>query len=447
MEIKVSKILEVTNGKLYSGETNFTVSDFSNDTRKIKANDVYVGIKGENFDGSLFYEKAFENGATVALLDKDVEESLKPSDKTIILVDDTRKALADLASWKIDELNIPVIGITGSVGKTSTRDIIYSVVSKKYKAFKTKKNYNNDIGLPMTILSIKDEEIAVLEMGMNHLFEISHLSNIAKPDIAVITHIQPVHIEFLGTIENILKAKMEILEGLKKDGHFIFNNDSVHLREVPKGNLNTISCGINYESDLQAINITEDEFTLKYQGDEIKFKHQNLTLPFIQNILFAVAVGIIHEIPFNEIGEAINDFQLTEGRLEHIELDNNILLVNDAYNACSASMKNAIDYIGKQKGQRKIAIFGNMAELGDYAEELHTEVGKYINENNLDQLFTVGHDAKHIFDHATLINKKHFNNKDELFEILKDFIQPNDAIIIKASNGAKFIDIVDYLTK
>ena len=446
MEFKVSKLIEILNAKLYSGNPEAIVSDFSIDTRTININDVYIGIKGESFDGNLFYETAFNKGASVAILDKSIEANLTKTDKTIILVENTRKALAILASWKIAQLGIPVIGITGSVGKTSTKDMIYSVVSKKYHAFKTDKNFNNDIGLPLSILSIKDEKIAVLEMGMNHLYEISYLSNIAKPDIAIITHILPVHIENLGTIENILKAKLEILEGLKEGGHFIFNNDSSHLRGVNKSHLKTISCGIEQiDSDLQVINVTNNSFTVKYKNEEIVFKHQNLTLPFIQNTLYAIAVGIILEISFEDIEDAISNYELTEGRLEHIGLNDNILLIDDAYNACSASMKNAVDYIVNQSGKRKIAIFGNMRELGDHAKDLHSEVGKYISEEKIDYLLTIGDDAKHIYTNANLTKKRHFEDKESLIASLKDFIEPEDTIIIKASNGEDFKKIIDFL--
>lgn len=443
---KISELAKVCNGEVYSFEKEIEINDFSIDARTIKPGNIFVGIKGENFDGNHFYEEAFEKGASLVILNDSIQDKLKDNNKNIILVKDTRLALAALAESYIKELNIPVIGITGSVGKTSTRDIIYSVVSKKCHAFKTKKNYNNDIGMPLSILSIKDEKIAVLEMGMNHLCEISYLSNIAKPDIAIITHILPVHIEQLGTIENILKAKMEILEGLKDGGYFIFNNDSSHLRGADKGSLNTVSCGMEYnDADLQVIDVNNEYFTLKYKEEKIKFHHQNLTLPFIQNCLYAIAVGIILEIPFADIKDAINNFELTEGRLEHIELNNDIILINDAYNACTASMKNAADYLDKQEGKRKIAIFGNMHELGGYAKDLHSEVGTYLSKYQDMHVFTVGNDAKYINKNATINNKQHFDTIEELNVVLKNYLQAEDAIIVKASNAENFSKILDFI--
>ena len=218
-DLSIKNIIEVTKGKLLVGNEEYVCKSYSKDTRTIKEGDCYIGIKGETFDGNLFWEKALENGAsTVIVQNVEIEDEKlrKWADKNIIKVEDTLEALYSIARYKRSLYNIPVIAITGSVGKTSTKDIVANVVSKKYKTLKTEGNNNNNIGLPFTILRLQDEEVAVIEMGMNHFGEISLLVSIANPTICIITNIGTSHIGNLGSRENILKAKLEILEGSKK---------------------------------------------------------------------------------------------------------------------------------------------------------------------------------------------------------------------------------------
>ncbi|MFR2197129.1 MAG: UDP-N-acetylmuramoyl-tripeptide--D-alanyl-D-alanine ligase [Clostridia bacterium] len=224
MNLKIKDILKCTNGKLIIGDTEKECKNYSKDTRTIKKGDTYIGIKGEKFDGSSFWKDALNNGAETVIINNiklnEIEEYEKQN-KNIIQVEDTIKAIGEMASYKMkiqkEKYNLKVVGVTGSVGKTSTKDIIANVLSKKYKVLKTEGNNNNHIGLPLTILRLQDEEIAVIEMGMNHLREISYLTKIAKPDIAVITNIGTSHIGNFGSRENILKAKLEILEGMDKE--------------------------------------------------------------------------------------------------------------------------------------------------------------------------------------------------------------------------------------
>ena len=226
-KIYVKDIIDKCGGRLLVGDDNLELESFSKDTRTIKEKDVYLGIKGEVFDGNKFYEDAFSKKASCCILDNvDNIDLTKYKNKTIVAVDDTIKCIQELAKYKRSLYNIPVIAITGSVGKTSTKDIVYQVVSSKYKTLKTEGNENNHIGLPLTILKLKDHEALIVEMGMNHFKEISLLTNIAKPNIAIITNIGTAHIGNLGSRENILKAKLEITESLTKDNTLIINNDN-----------------------------------------------------------------------------------------------------------------------------------------------------------------------------------------------------------------------------
>ena len=255
--ISVKEIIEICTGKLIIGNINTKCISFCTDTRKIKKGDTYIGLKGEKFNGSEFYKQALEEGASVCILQEveiNEETKNKYSDRTIILVDDTLKALQKIAKYKRSLYNIPVVAVTGSVGKTSTKDIIASVISTKYKTLKTEGNFNNHIGLPLTILKLKDEEALVVEMGMSNLGEISLLTQIAKPTIAVITNIGTAHIGNLGSRENILKAKLEILEGLSTNGILIINNDNdmLHFWNNTNNEYNVIDFGIKNESNIMA---------------------------------------------------------------------------------------------------------------------------------------------------------------------------------------------------
>ena len=231
--MKVKDILNITKAQLIIGNENLECENFSKDTRTIQSGDIYIGIKGEKFDGSQFWKQALDNGAETVIIENteiSQEELEKYSNKTIIKVENTLKALYEIASYKRSLYDIPVIAVTGSVGKTSTKDVIASVVSTKYKTLKTEGNNNNNIGLPLTILKLKDHEALVIEMGMNHFGEISLLTSIAKPTLAVITNIGTSHIGNLGSRKNILKAKLEILEGMDIP-KIIINNDNDLLHE------------------------------------------------------------------------------------------------------------------------------------------------------------------------------------------------------------------------
>jgi len=306
MDIKVKDIVEQCNGKLIFGDEETVCNDFSRDTRTIKKGDVYVGIKGDNFDGSSFFEQALENGAKVCILQGiEVSERIKEqyADRCIVIVDDTIKALQQIAAYKRSLYDIPVIAITGSVGKTSTKDIVASVVGTSYNMIKTEGNLNNHIGLPLTILRLKNHDALVVEMGMSNLGEISTLSKIAKPTIAIITNVGTAHIGNLGSRENILKAKLEIIDGLKDGGTLIINNDNDMLNKwysSYNGNMKVFTYGINNSSEISAeqIDIKENSssFVIKCADENCGYNNSKVDVPiggehFVYNSLCAVSVG------------------------------------------------------------------------------------------------------------------------------------------------------------
>lgn len=453
--ISVKDILNVTKGKLIIGNEKEICENFSRDSREISKGDIYLGIKGEKINGSIFFEEAFLKGAKGAIL-QDIEineeQKQKYEDKFIILVEDTIKAMQEIAKYKRSLYNILAIAITGSVGKTSTKDMVASVVSEKYNTLKTQGNYNNHIGVPLTIFRLKNEEAMIVEMGMNHFGEISTLTNIAKPSIAVITNVGTAHIGNLGSRENILKAKLEILEGLSEDGHIVINNDNDLLHKwylENKDKYNIITYGIENESDYMAEQIVSRE-----DGSSFILKNSNkkIDVPvggnhFVQNSLCAIAVGSILNIPIDKIAEGIKNFELTKKRMDITTINKNITIINDCYNANYDSMKAAIEYLGNIKNRRKIAVLGDMLELGEYSKQLHEKVGEEILKNDIDILITVGKEAKYIAEVAKQKMKDviECETNEKAADTINKIKKENDSILFKASNGMKFGEIIEKI--
>ncbi len=453
--IRVKDILHITGGKLLVGNEEETCISFCRDSRQIKKGDIYLGIQGTEINGSIYFKEAFEKGAKGAILqeiDIPQEERQKYANQFIIIVENTIEAMQKIATYKRSLYEIPVIAITGSVGKTSTKDMVASVVNEKYRTLKTQGNYNNHIGVPLTIFQLKDHQAMVIELGMNHLGEIRQLTNIAKPTVAVITNIGTAHIGNLGSRENILKAKLEILEGLPSNGFVVINNDNDLLHKwylENKEKYHIITYGIEKDSDYMAEKIKETEkgssYVLKQTGQEIKVpvggKH------FVLNSLCAIAVGSIFHIPMEKMKKGIAKFELTEKRMDVEVLKNNITLIKDYYNANYDSMKAALEYLGSLQGKRKIAVLGDMLELGSYAKELHQKVGQEVVKNHIDVLITVGKEAQQIAEIAKQEIKDVIlcHSNEEAIEKIQQIKQEKDCILLKASNGMHFGEIAEKL--
>lgn len=454
--LTVENILKITKGELIVGNEKLECENFSRDTRSIQEGDTYIAIKGEKFDGNIFWKEALKNGADCVIV-QDIEfsnEELKEFDnKTIIKVEDTMQALYKIASYKRKINNIQVVAITGSVGKTSTKDIVASVVSQKYKTLKTIGNNNNNIGLPFTILRLKDEEIMILEMGMNHFGEIHLLSEIAKPNICVITNIGTSHIGNLGSKENILKAKLEILDGADNPT-IIINNDDELLHKwylENKDSRKIITYGIENKSDIMAKDMILEQEKSRYKcnidGKEIDAEVPIAGRHFVLNSLCATTVGITLNIDVNKIITGIKNVELTKKRMDIKEI-NGIKVINDAYNASSEAMKASLNYLSSFKNNRKIAVLGDMFELGEYAEKLHRLVGEEVYKNNIDILVCAGKNAKLIADEALKNGMKkenihYFKEKSNALEFLKNEVKTGDVLLFKASNGMKFYELAD----
>jgi UDP-N-acetylmuramoyl-tripeptide--D-alanyl-D-alanine ligase len=453
--MKVEDIIKATNGKLLVGKLQENCENFCTDTRKIQKGDVYVGLKGEKFNGNEYYKDALEKGAKVAVISgiKISEEDLKQyNDKTIIEVEDSLEAFGDIARYKRELYNIPVIQITGSVGKTSTRDIVANVVRTQYKTLQTEGNQNNAVGLPTTLLKLKDHEAVVVESGMNHLGEIRYLGKIAKPTVAVITNVGTAHIGFLGSRENILKAKLEILENLKPDGYIVINNDNDMLNKWAKEDTKykKYTFGIDEKSDVMAYNIKVNEnystYNVKIDNKEYSVKVPVSGVHFVYNSLCAIAVGNLLNIAPENIIKGIETFSLTKNRMEVDKIKDNITVINDAYNASYDSMKAAIEYLQNLPGNRKIAVLGDMFELGEFAEEIHRKVGIEVITHKVDMLVTVGELANYIADEAEYLGMPkdqviRLNTTTEAINYLNDNLEKDDVVLLKAANGMHFAEI------
>lgn len=453
--IKIKDMIGLSNARLIFGNINDCVdfNYFSKDSRLINKGDVFIGIKGDNFDGNNYYEEAFLKGAKTCILSRNIEISteikIKYKDRNLLIVDNIEEFLVELARPIREHLNIPIIAITGSVGKTSTKNIIADVLSAKYKVLKTNGNLNTLIGTALTLLRLKDEEVIVLEFGMNHKGEISKLSKFIKPDIGIIINIGTAHIGNLGSRENILKAKLEILDGLQKA--LFINNDNDLLNKWYKKDttkLPVITYGINNKSDFKGHNLKYSKNGSYFQIENQEININVIGKHFIYNSIVAYAVGRYLEVKSKDIIAKLKCIPLESDRMELIN-SNNITIINDTYNASYDSVYYALEVLKAFNG-RKIAVLGDIKELGDYSEEIHRNIGHLIIKNKIDILITIGEFSKYINEEAIKLgfksdNSYNFENKNSAIDLINKIKEKDDNYLIKASNSMKFKEIVEKI--
>ncbi|MDD7793975.1 UDP-N-acetylmuramoyl-tripeptide--D-alanyl-D-alanine ligase [Clostridium sp. 'White wine YQ'] len=443
-KLRLEEIITAVNGKVLSNGTLEIFDKITTDSRKIEKDSIFFALKGENFNGNEYIGTAIKNGAKLCVVDEDVtfDENI---DCSIIKVDNSRTALLDLAEYYRSKLSLKVIGVTGSTGKTSTKDIIAAILSEKFKVFKTKGNFNNEIGVPLMIFELDNSyDVAVLEMGMSDFGEIHRLAKAARPDISVITNIGISHIENLGTQEGILKAKMEITDYFNEKSILILNSEDKYLNTVKDRNFRIIRCGVNESSDLKAaeIHLMEEhvEFSIWHNDNFCRFKIDAPGEHSVLNGLLGIACSLELGLTFEEMKKGLNNLERTSMRLEFIR-KNDITIINDCYNASPQSMKAALDVQKNTKGKRKIAVLGTMLELGQMSFEAHKEVGKYAKEIGIDELLVTG-EYSTAYKEGFGDSIRSFKSKEELIKFLDEFIDSEDCILIKASRGMKFEEIV-----
>lgn len=426
--MKTKELLLATHGELAAGKTNAPHKNVVIDSHNINKGDVFVAIKGERFDGHDFIAQAVKNGASAVIIsnggrNREVHSQEGPA---IIVVKDTLKALQDIAAYHRSKFNIPVIGVTGSVGKTTTKDMIASILSQEFNTLKNEENLNNEIGVPLTLLRLKkSHKAAVIEMGMQALGEIDILAKIAKPTIAVITNIGEAHLKYLKTTKNIARAKSEIFNYMSKTGYAVINQDDEYFEHLAaKAKVNgpgILTFGILEKSD-----ITPKEL----EGINLPTPGQHN----IYNALAAIAAARILKIGKKSIKKGLEIFTPSGKRMEVINCKNGIKVINDTYNANPQSMAASIEVLSDIPG-RKIAVLGDMLELGPRSKTYHKKIAMLAKKLGIDIVLLFGDKWP----------DKSYSDKKILIKKLKTIIKPSDIILVKGSRGMRMEDIVSQI--
>lgn len=451
--LTLREIVEAVNGAIVKTGKELKYVAVSTDTRTIQKDSIFIALKGANFNGNDYAAEASKKGASLCIVDEigNSVEDFEP-DTAVVKVDDSQKALLELAKYYRSRLKLKVVGITGSTGKTSTKDLVAAVLGTKYRVFKTKGNFNNEIGLPLMIFKLTDEyDVAVLEMGMSNLGEIHRLADVARPDIAIITNIGVSHIEYLKTRENILKAKLEITDYFDSGSTLIVNYDNDLLKTVDSSGYKLVRISAEEES----ANYIAKEILLAEQSIQFKVEEDGgvLSPEFTFNIpgkhnvlnsLLAIACGKELGLTYDEMTRAGSNLEVTSMRLDVVKGDK-FTIIDDCYNASPDSMKAALEVLRNTAGSKKIAVLGTMKELGEESYRLHKEVGEYASDMKIDMLIAIG-EFKNAFEEGFNNNGFiAFETTEEAIEYLDKTIKRDEVVLVKASRSMKFETIVNKL--
>lgn len=457
MNLTVKEVLLATKGNLIKGNIDETINSISIDSRTIHKNDFFIPIRGERFDGHKFIDEAVENGAVGVILSK-VDHTPK-KEIVIIKVEDTLSALQSIASYYRKKLQSLVIGITGSSGKTITKNFTFNILKNIGKTYMSKESYNNEIGVPLTIVGAdEDTDFLILEMAMRNKGDLSLLSKIAEPEIGLITNIGWAHIGRLGSREAIMEAKSEIFEYMKEDGYALLNGDdeySLRIYDLLPKKFNKLSFGFGENNHIQGVFLekTNKEVTLL-----IKFPNQKeitLRIPLLpkniyRNLLGALGIAWVIEPEYIESIDRTFNFYFPKQRLNVKETKNGIIVIDDTYNANPDSVKTAIEFLEIYPSYgRKFILLGDMLELGDYSLQAHEEVIKEALEKKFDLIFLFGEEIGKAYENIGESQKEekviYAKERKEIEEILKKVLQPKDVILIKGSRGMKMEAFVEFL--
>ena len=453
---KVKEIIRATEGKLLKGNREQILKGVSTDTRKLNDEDIFIALQGENFDAHNFIDDNLAKQVKALV----IQENIEVECENIIKVDDTTKALQAMAKFhRANFKDVKVIGITGSSGKTSTKDILFNLLNKKYNVKRNEGNLNNHIGVPLTLFRLNgDEDFFIVEMGMSDKGEISLLADISDPQIGLITNVGRAHIEFFDSVEDIARAKGELIEKLNTGDLVVLNYDNQYtsiLRDLAGAGTEIKYFGFDKKADYCIL-----DFKYTKQGMEFKLGTKKDTFDLMTNLYgehnlynIASAVAVAREVglSWELIKEAVQNVKLTGLRSEIKRLDG-ITFINDCYNANPLSMKNAVKMLKNIEGNKKIAVLGDMLELGDIENEAHLEVGNYIADKKVDFLLTTGELGKFIAEGAQnkgmeKENIFHFEDKTKISEKLKEISQQNDVILLKGSRGMRMEIIYQDFSK
>lgn len=429
---------------------NREVSAVTTDSRKVEKDALFVAIPGARVDGHSFIPQVMENGALAALTERELPELDTPYIQTA----SSLQAVKDLAEFYLQQLQIPVVGITGSVGKTSTKEMIASILSQRYRTLKTEGNFNNELGLPLTVFRLRgDDEIAVLEMGISDFGEMHRLAKIARPDTAVLTNIGWCHLENLKDRDGILRAKTEIFDYLQDNGHIVLNGDDDKLATVQEvRGIRPVRFGLDSGNEYYADQIEPQGFrgircTLHTPQGALSVQIPMPGSHMVYNALAGAAVGQIYDLTLEEIREGIESLEPVAGRFHIIETEN-YTVIDDCYNANPVSMKASLNVLKDGPG-RRVAVLGDMGELGTEERELHRQVGSFAGGCGIDALYCAGPLSEAMAEAAHAANPEmevaHFADRDALLEKLSGLLQKGDTILVKASHFMEYGKIVEWL--
>ncbi len=458
MELDCREIARATGGKMISGEPHTMVKGVSIDSRTLMPGEWFVPLQGENTDGHNFVEEVLQKGAAGSFFTKPCTLDAKSLPGTIIEVEDTLEALQDMAGYYRRKFSPQVIGVTGSSGKTTTKDLLASILKPHLKVLKTEGNYNNQIGLPLTLMNLTAEhEAAVLEMGMNRTGEIDKLTRISKPGWGIITNIGEAHIELLGSRDNIARAKGELINAMGDDGIIILNGDDPYLREMGE----SFGGKVYYYGWEEGADFKGNKYTYKdgRTGFEVSFpggerKHYYLPLPGkhnASNALAALSVGYLLGVEIDKLNFELTELDFSGGRMQMMKSVEGAKIINDSYNANPDSMKASLEVLEQMEvSGARIAVLGDMFELGIMAEEAHREVGRKIARSKIDYLVAVGELARYIAEEARQNQLQVYicRNKEEAWKCLRELPRSEgNCFLVKGSRGMNLEELVAKLTK
>lgn len=454
VELRLDQIAEKAKGKIIQGSPSLTFSKFNIDSRKTSPGELFFAIRAQR-NGHDYICDAFKKGAYGAVISQDISSPSK--DFALVKVKDTLRALQELARQVLLEYMVPVIGITGSNGKTTTKEFTSTFLSQSFRVLKSAGNYNNYLGLPLTILKITEhDELAVLEMGMNAPGEIRLLTQIAPPDISVITNINPVHLEFFKNLEDIALAKKEILEGTKEQGTAVLNGDDPLVRKIGKDwKGEKIHFGLSSGCDIQAQNIEKNglkgmTFDLYYGEKKEKAHFPFFYKSYLYNLLAALGVAFALSLPLKKIVPQISHLKPFPMRGSLIHFEKDIKLIDDSYNSNPKALESALEGLASLPAKRKLAILGDMLELGEKESEYHLQAGKQAARYGWDLLVGVGLLSKSMVKgaHSEGLKREEtfsFHDSEEAAEKIYPLLKEGDFILVKGSRAMKMDKVVERL--
>ena len=453
--MSIQEIIQAVGGRVLGEppQPDLEVPRVETDSRTIHPGSLFIPLVGERFDGHAYINSALEGGAAGCLTQRE-RESYLPG-KFYIKVDSTQRALRDLAKYYKRKFPIPIVALTGSVGKTTTKDMVAAVLGERFHVLKTEGNLNNDVGVPMTLLRLNHtHQIAVLELGMNHAGEIDYLSELVEPDVALITNVGDSHIEFFGSRENIFKAKSEIFHHTKPHCFAVLNGDDPLLRTL-EGQLpySIAWCGKGENCQYRATEIESDRKSRMTCLVHTPRRTYQVHIPalgehMIYPTLMAMAVGEHFGLTEQELTDGVLHFAPTKMRMNILHRQEDITILNDTYNANPQSMRAAVQVLSNAKGEYKVAVLGDMFELGPLAPALHAGIGEYLAKAGIHCLVAVGELSKHIYNaakEAGVPTCLYCATKAEAKPVLDDVVRPHATILVKASRGMALEELVDYL--